>query len=190
MTEERFTFFWRGPFSQWCPCEFMVDGTTYNCAEQFMMAGKARLFEGSELYERDSEGCILLLSGNPVLTTLGKIMATAEPREQKSLGRDVTGFDPDKWDAVARNIVYQGNMAKFMQNPEFRHYLLLTDGTTLVEASPYDCIWGIGFSEDHRKAQSRQFWRGTNWLGQVLTKVREDIVTEVTELPAEYQWDK
>ena len=41
---ETFTFFWDGPFSQWHPCTFRLDGDRYNCAEQFMMAEKARYF--------------------------------------------------------------------------------------------------------------------------------------------------
>ena len=39
---EKFTFFWSGPFSQWHPSPFIIDGVTYNCAEQYMMAEKAR----------------------------------------------------------------------------------------------------------------------------------------------------
>jgi len=44
---ETFTFFWQAdsPFSQWYSCRFVVDGTEYNCAEQFMMHQKARELE-------------------------------------------------------------------------------------------------------------------------------------------------
>ena len=42
---EKFTFFWHGPFSQWYRQDFVVEGVTYNCAEQYMMAAKAKLFE-------------------------------------------------------------------------------------------------------------------------------------------------
>ena len=38
-----FVFFWNGWPSQWYPSVFVVDGVTYSCAEQFMMAEKARL---------------------------------------------------------------------------------------------------------------------------------------------------
>jgi len=40
---ERYTFFWRSesPLSQWYGCRFTVDGTEYNCAEQYMMQQKA-----------------------------------------------------------------------------------------------------------------------------------------------------
>ena len=38
--------FWQPPsyFSQWSPSSFVVDGVSYSCTEQFMMAEKARFF--------------------------------------------------------------------------------------------------------------------------------------------------
>ena len=43
---EKFTFFFgnSSPFSQWHPAKFTVDGTEYNCAEQYMMHQKAGRF--------------------------------------------------------------------------------------------------------------------------------------------------
>ena len=43
-----FCFFWKanegnGVFSQWFESKFTVDGVEYSCAEQFMMAEKAKL---------------------------------------------------------------------------------------------------------------------------------------------------
>lgn len=150
---EQFTFFWAGPFSQWHRCKFTVDGVTYNCAEQYMMHQKALFFEDTE--------------------TAKKIMATSSPKAQKALGREVTPFDAGKWDGVARDVVLRGNLAKFKQNPDLLALLMATKGTTLVEASPYDKIWGIGLKESDPKAKDRATWRGKNWLGQVLTAARE-----------------
>ena len=69
--------FWHPPsvFSQWTPSPFIVDMVEYNCAEQFMMASKARLF-GDD-------------------TALSAILASDDPREQKRLGRQVRHFDPE-----------------------------------------------------------------------------------------------
>lgn len=98
--QEQFTFFWHGPFSQWHGCRFKIDGVTYNCAEQYMMAQKAVLFKDD--------------------ATLDKIMASDSPRIQKGLGRKVRGFNQSKWDAGARDIVYRGNWAKFTQNEDLQ----------------------------------------------------------------------
>ena len=45
-----------------------------------------------------------------------------------------------------------------------------------MEASPTDKIWGIGLSKDDPRAADRSKWRGTNWLGEILTEVREEIL--------------
>lgn len=131
-----FVFFWgigdtgkvqKGCFSQWWPCRFEVDGVEYNCAEQYMMAAKARTFGDGE--------------------TLGRIMKATQPRQIKSLGRQVRGFDGKAWDAVKFDAVVDGNMAKFSQNPELKSFLLSTGDAELVEASPVDRIWGVGLAE-------------------------------------------
>ena len=172
MNEDRFTFFWHGPFSQWHTCRFRADLLEgecprsyakpqntfldgYNCAEQYMMERKALLFRDFEMATR--------------------IRFAATPREQKALGRKVRDFDAAKWNAAARDIVFRGNWAKFTQNDGLREELLATRGTTLVEASPVDTIWGIGLAKDDPRAQDRATWLGTNWLGEVLTAVRDAI---------------
>lgn len=162
--EEKFTFFWNGPFSQWHICKFKVHGVEYCCAEQFMMAQKARLF----------------LDFNSERT----IMQVTDPADHKRLGRGVKGFIKDKWDAAAKDIVYDGNYAKFKQNPKLKQAIYKTAGTTLVEASPYDQIWGIGLRESDQRALKRETWKGKNWLGEVLTMVRDDLMRE------EEQWKK
>jgi ribA/ribD-fused uncharacterized protein len=132
-----------------------VDGVAYTCAEQYMMAEKAVLFHDEESRQ--------------------KIMATHSPKIQKALGRKVRGFSESKWTNQAREIVYRGNWAKFTQNTDLKELLLATGDTTIVEASPMDRVWGIGLAEDDPQAWDRSTWRGKNWLGEVLTRVRDDI---------------
>lgn len=153
---EKFAYFWNGPFSQWAPSPFTVFGEKYNCAEQYMMAEKARVFKD--------------------WATADKIMSAHTPDLQKSLGRTVKPFDEVIWDKVCCRIVYTGNYFKFTQNPEYLSDLMATKGHTLVEASPYDTIWGIGLSMHDDRANDRATWRGKNYLGEILTKLREDLI--------------
>lgn len=155
-SSERFTFFRGGPFSQFHPSPFDLDGEHFVTAEQFMMAGKAALFGDADARRR--------------------IMATVRPRKQKALGRQVAGFDATVWNSCARDIVYRGNRAKFLANPDLLALLLATGTATLVEASPTDTIWGIGLAGNHPDATVRERWRGQNWLGETLTKLRDDIL--------------
>lgn len=155
MRYDKYTFFYGGSFSQWLRCEFTVDGTSYSCAEQYMMAMKAETFGDQEAKKA--------------------IMKASHPREQKALGRKVKNFDPKKWSEVARDIVYKGNYAKFQQNKGLLYVLNETEGTLLVEASPTDKIWGIGMKEGAAGIEDPKNWKGTNWLGEVITKVREDL---------------
>lgn len=150
-----FVFFWNGWPSQWHPSPFTLEGVRYGCCEQYMMAEKARLFGDT--------------------TTLEAILRSASPREQKALGRKVTPFDEERWTAVCREAVYRGNLAKFTQNEELRALLLATGDKTLVEASPKDRIWGIGLAADDPRATQRSAWRGKNWLGEALMRVRAEL---------------
>jgi ribA/ribD-fused uncharacterized protein len=157
-TTSKFVFFWGGTFSQWHPSNFDIDGVNYNCCEQYMMAKKALLFGDRETHR--------------------KIMDSKLPKEQKALGRLVKGFDTDKWNEVCREHVYEGNLAKFRQNPKMYQELLATGTKELVEASPFDTIWGIGLSESDKNILERSKWKGTNWLGEALMRVRETLLNK------------
>ncbi|WP_273954282.1 NADAR family protein, partial [Escherichia coli] len=76
-------------FSQWWQgSPFTYDGITYATAEHWMMAGKARLFNDSK--------------------TLARILAAATPAEAKKLGRQVTNFDEQCWQACCFDLVCEG----------------------------------------------------------------------------------
>jgi hypothetical protein len=109
------------------------------------------------------------------LETSYKIMDSRNPYEHQQLGRRVKNFDLDKWNEHARDIVYTGNYARFTQNEDDKELLLSTGNKQIVESSPVDKIWGIGLAATDPRALNRATWRGTNWLGEVLTQVREDI---------------
>jgi hypothetical protein len=152
-----FTFFFTeaSPFSQWYRCTFVVDSRTFNCAEQYMMYGKAQLFDDGD--------------------AAAKILAADHPREHKALGRKVKRFDDAAWKRAREGIVMAGSRAKFTQNAALLATLLATAGTTLVEASPYDRIWGIGLAATDARAQDSNQWKGQNLLGKILTALRDEL---------------
>jgi ribA/ribD-fused uncharacterized protein len=115
-----------------------------------------------------------MLFGDPEVAE--RILSTTSPKTQKALGRKVTGFDDRKWRGERERIVYEGNHAKFTQNPDLLERLLATAGTELVEASPTDRIWGVGLSEEDPRIQNPSQWRGQNLLGKVLTRLRENLL--------------
>lgn len=158
-----FYFFWEtdSPFSQWHKCSFKALGIDFNTAEQYMMFHKALLFNDEEIAD--------------------KILATKNQREQKMLGREVVNFDDKIWKENARRIVYEANRYKFKQNDNLKLELLGTGKKLLVEASPDDSIWGIGLRKEDKRALNYNSWQGTNWLGYVLTLLREDIKKTMDE---------
>ncbi len=159
-----FLFFWghrsakeltASCFSQWYPAPFQLGDHRYATAEHYMMAEKARLFDD--------------------LPRLSQILDSSDPAHAKALGRKVLGFDPDRWQAAAYDIVVAGNLAKFSQNAALGNFLLNTGSKVLVEASPVDAIWGIGLHRDDPRASQPQDWPGLNLLGFALMEVRERL---------------
>jgi len=151
---ERFTFFWRGPLSQWHLRDITVDGEVFDCNEQFQMVMKARLFGDHDAADRI-------------------MRARRNPKLQKAIGREVRNFDERVWVAERRGIVLKASIAKFSQHDDLHEVIMATQGTTLVEASPYDRIYGIGLSESDPRARSRDTWQGLNLLGDILTETRD-----------------
>jgi len=159
--------FWHGPLSQWWYSPFEVEGVKFNCAEQYMMAMKASVFGDEEIY-------LEIMRADGPHTTQKDF--TQYPRAQKALGRKVRGFDSGVWNAVAKPIVLRGNLAKFSQDTNLLEALGMTKGFTLVEASPYDRVWGVGMDDTNPLAFNPNTWDGTNWLGEVLDETRDYLI--------------
>lgn len=152
-------YFWSGQFSNWYPAKFTAcfyDGgprMEFNCSEQFMMAYKASFFSDTEVMDL--------------------IMESDDPSQQKHLGRIIKSYSDPEWNSVARDATYIGVYEKFLQNAPLKKILVDTKNDLIVEASPVDSKWGIGY--DSVKAPKNRVSWGKNWLGQVLMKVRDDI---------------
>ena len=102
-----------------------------------------------------------------------QVLNETDVRKIKALGRKVKGFDNTLWDQHKENFMYNACYAKFSQNDRLKDFLLNTGNYEIVEASPVDNIWGIGFSSD-KAMENIDKW-GQNLLGKVLMRVREDL---------------
>lgn len=92
-------------------------------------------------------------------------------KEAKALGRKVHPFDDAVWVAARERIVLEGTLHKFRQHPALARALLATGERELVEASPMDRIWGVGFGKARAGHVSREAW-GLNLLGKALMEAR------------------
>lgn len=152
-------YFWGGIFSNWSRHGFharlRLTGSLvkFSSSEQYMMATKAVMFEDVE--------------------SLTAIMETDNPKTQKAYGRLIEGYTDERWNPVARDMSYVGVYEKFHQNTDIKALLLSTGDKLLVEASPFDRKWGIGY--DHINAPAHRDDWGMNWLGQMLMRARDDI---------------
>ena len=163
MENSNFVFFWghtakkviKACFSQWYVAPFEIEGKQYICAEQYMMEQKALLFGNVEIAQ--------------------KIMETEDPSVHKALGREIVGFVEEIWNQHKYQFVLNANMAKFSQNEPLKEFILSTGSKILVEASPYDKIWGIGMRASDENITNPSLWQGQNLLGIALMEVRETL---------------
>ena len=102
-----------------------------------------------------------------------EIMTANNPYDYKKLGRKVRNFEPESWDARKSEIVVEGNKSKFGQNLDIKEFLLSTGDAILVEASPFDKIWGIGLDRETAMKGTVEQWQGENLLGCALMEVRD-----------------
>lgn len=143
--------------SQWYVKDIEYKGRVYKSAEHLMMFYKAVFFKDYAVAE--------------------KILACNTPREAKDLGRQVSNYvDPD-WLAVNKRVISLGTKEKFLQDHESLERLLYTNGRVLVEASPFDDLYGIKLRADDPKAKNPFLWLGQNLLGEVITKFRDDALS-------------
>lgn len=151
-------YFWGGELSNWYSCIFKYKGHAFKNTEQAFMWEKAIYF-------------------NDVLTAT-EILDEPNPRRNKALGRSIKNFNSEEWLKVSFKYMFDVNFAKWTSSFKLRRIILSTDSKILVEASPYDRIWGIGLHWEDDDVLDERKWKGTNWLGKCLMEVREKIINK------------
>lgn len=153
----KFCFFWTNQDfqSNWYPAPHVLLGHQFANTEQSFMYAKALSFKDLE--------------------TANKILVTPDPRAVKELGRQVRGFDEAVWVSRRFECMVWANRGKYMQNQDLGDKLVELMGYRMVEASPYDKVWGVGLRQDDPMIGNPAFWRGTNLAGRSLDQVAVDV---------------
>ena len=126
---DKYYLFWKHQFGQWTLRDMVdVDGTIFNCCEQYMMFKKAQLFKDEKIAQQ--------------------ILEAKNPADHQRLGREIKGFVSEVWNTNKVGIVWYANYLKFTQHKDLRERLLATENKIMAEASPVDLIWGIGFKAE------------------------------------------
>jgi ribA/ribD-fused uncharacterized protein len=148
-------FFWSGPFSNFdlAPIKHPYLDFTVPTSEHAFMFAKASFFKDDE--------------------AMATILAVDHPRDAKHAGRGIKGYNELHWAAIREGAMTFACLLKYQQNEEHRKALLDTGDRILVEASPYDGVWGIKLSVED--AAAGKPWNGLNLLGLSLMKVREMV---------------
>ena len=135
------------------------------CTEQAFMWAKAKYFNDEEIATK------LLTEHNN------------DPMKCKKFGRLVKNYDDRMWNLVRYSYMLDVNLCKYQQDEKMKAKLLdpKFDGKTFVEASPTDCIWGIGLGEGNANIDDETKWQGRNLLGQAITQCRDIIMKDCNE---------
>jgi ribA/ribD-fused uncharacterized protein len=168
------------PFSNHHPCTYEVElpepygWKKMHSVEQLYMARKA-------LYFDDHESCL-------------KILNAADARETKHWGSNINLFVSETWQLPKRDVMKECLVRKFTDSEEHLQLseILTTAPQILIEASPSDTHWGIGFSKEQGPYINQSEWGdGENWLGRLLMSLQKFLLNLASLDPnRENEYDK
>ncbi|KAJ3402728.1 hypothetical protein CcCBS67573_g09348 [Chytriomyces confervae] len=145
----------------WSSCTLRIGQSTFQSSEQVIFAAcKAGLFQ--------DEAALMEAVSTPEMSA----------SQAKYLGRNVQNFVESVWKGNAGWMSDVAILIKCLQNVEVMEELVRTRGLMIGEASKRDLVWGIGVEASHAASLDPNKWRGKNWLGQSLVRVREFLLQE------------
>ncbi|KAI0142765.1 DUF1768-domain-containing protein [Xylariaceae sp. FL1272] len=191
------------------------NGKIYKTAEHYMMHHKALLFNdeeiGARILEADDPKTVkalgrqvkdlndktwqkermrIVIEGNWCKFSLPVLDGVQGKEEAEEQGRETGKGETKTDDAPAMRVFRLGmcEAAETVHASSFRDVLLATGDRELVEASPLDRIWGIGFGA-RNAPKCRERW-GMNLLGKCLMEVREQFRREDEARAAKMEEEK
>ena len=97
-----------------------------------------------------------------------KIIMAQTPKEASIIGRNRNLKRKENFKQIKNQVMYQGVLEKFRQNPEIRSQLIETGNQEICEMTVKENYWGVGPNHD-----------GKNYMGKILMKVRNQLKKEV-----------
>lgn len=143
---------------EWCRPDGFPTSARLSFAESGIMLCKAALMNDRASFE--------------------KILRCETPADAKQLGRSVSPFDSDLWDAAVCSVAAEVVEQKFRKVPKLREMLLETGDNLLAEATRNDTIWAIGLDVGDTRAKQPTDWCGSNILGWALMEARTSLRQE------------
>lgn len=146
-------------FSNFYRSKYKCDNIDFSTSEHGFMYEKAMLFKD--------------------FTVASNILKVTTPRQAKDLGRKVGSSkeSEDLWIKFREDIMFKHCYVKFSTIKKLRKAILKTGDAILVEASPRDTIWGIGYNVKNAPKSDKATW-GLNLLGKTLMRVREKLIED------------
>ena len=161
-----FFFGYQMPLSNHHPCSFQVElpepyGIKHmHSVEHLYMFWKAFFFD-------DRESC-------------QRILDSTNARQAKRLGSAISNFIPDEWKRPKLDVMKECLVRKFTDSDQatILKQHLMTTHPVIIEASPSDTHWGIGFSKEQGPYVLKENWGDAeNWLGRLLMELRNFLST-------------
>ena len=147
----------KSPLSNHYPCTLELEGQTYHSVEQFYAAKKAKHAMNQEALNE------ILTSDNASLAYI----------TSKKIVMEKPLFE--EWKRIRVDLLKQGMMAKFNQNPGIATTLKETKEDILVEATRHK-YWGAGTVLTDPRIFDAKTWKGANQCGKTLMEVRSDLL--------------
>ena len=97
-----------------------------------------------------------------------KIINAPTPKEASIIGRDRNNIRKKDFKLIKNDVMYRGIYEKFIQNKQIMYKLIETRNKTIVEKTVDEYYWGIGKDDS-----------GSNNIGKILMRVRENIKNEI-----------
>ena len=149
----------RSPLSNFYPVSIKDnDGTTYSSSEQMYQHRKA-------LFHSDS-------------VAASKILKASTAFQAYKAGKEVKGQNDSDWykgAELGKAQMYKACLAKFKDNPSLCDFLLSTGDTQIAEGNPNDGLWGVKLSVKDPAIFDKDKWMGKNWMGDILSKIRDEL---------------